>query len=61
VGLIELGMNVATLHTGVRLGGHFKYYSSIYHKGIAIATRHTTFQQRTIFGFTFKLFIYKSI
>ncbi len=43
MGLIELGMNFVALHTGARLGGHFKYYSNICHKGATIEIRHTTF------------------
>jgi hypothetical protein len=39
-------MNVVALHTWVHLGGHFKYYSNICHKGATIATRHTTFSTK---------------
>jgi hypothetical protein len=46
VGMIKMGMNVVALRTRVCLGGHFKYYSNIYHKGAAIAIRHTTFSTK---------------
>jgi len=46
MGLIKLGMIVVALHTKVYLGGHFKYYSSIYHKGAAIVIKHITFSTK---------------
>jgi hypothetical protein len=56
MGLIKLGMNVVALHTRVRLGGHFKYYSNIYHKGVAIATKHTTFSTKNSIWSYFQTF-----